>query len=269
MPLRLTLPGVITLVCQLLLGTAAAQEAGWPRLALIIDDVGDSLSLGQRAVRLPGPVTYAILPHTPHGPKLAAAATAAGKSVLLHLPLESMDATPPGPGTLTLHMTRQEFEAQLDKNLAAVPQAVGVNNHMGSLLTRHPGHMQWLMEALRARGDLFFVDSRTTEHTVAERVARETGVPVVQRHVFLDHDLDPDAVMAQVMRWIDLGQKRGYAVAIGHPHAVTLSTLESILPGLEAFEVQLVPVSQLVLQPEDEPQQWQALSSPAEKVLKR
>ena len=57
------------------------------RIAIIIDDLGYQLEAGRRAIELPGPVAYAILPGTPSGRALAETAHRNGKEVLLHLPL--------------------------------------------------------------------------------------------------------------------------------------------------------------------------------------
>jgi polysaccharide deacetylase 2 family uncharacterized protein YibQ len=217
-----------------------------PAIALIIDDIGDSLYLGLRAVHLPGAVTCAFLPHTGHAQQLAIAAHNLNKEVMLHLPMESKDGENPGPGTLNLSMTRAEFITTFRDDLAAIPYAAGVNNHMGSLLTSHPRHMSWLMNEINQRGDLFFVDSRTTEATVAQRVAQESGVPNLRRNVFLDNDQRPEAIARQFSRLLDLAKRHGHAVAIGHPHPATLAFLEQQLPRLNEQGVQLISISQLI-----------------------
>ena len=151
-----------------------------PLIALIIDDIGDNLRLGLRATRLPGNVTCAFLPRTTFARKLAKSAHKRNKEVMLHLPMESEEGKAPGPGALTLDMTRSEFINTVESDLESIPYATGINNHMGSLITQHPGDMRWLMQVIRRHGNLFFVDSRTTEFTVAQQVAQETGVPNLQ-----------------------------------------------------------------------------------------
>ena len=217
-----------------------------PLIALIIDDIGDNLRLGLRAIRLPGNVTCAFLPHTTYARQLAKSAHRQHKEVMLHLPMESEEGKAPGPGALTLDMTRSEFIHTVESDLEAIPYASGVNNHMGSLITQHPGDMRWLMQEISRRGNLFFVDSRTTEFTVAQQVAQETGVPNLRRDVFLDNDQQPAAIAAQFDHLIALAKRRGSAVAIGHPHAATLRFLEKRLPQLKDEGVELVSVSDLI-----------------------
>ena len=127
------------------------------------------------SINLPGPVACAILPSTPRATKLAKAAFANGKDVLLHLPLEPVAKdSQSDPGGIVLDMSRARFATTFSADLESVPHAIGVNSHRGSMLTRHPGHMGWLMEELRTRGDLIFVDSYTTHKSVALPLAATT-----------------------------------------------------------------------------------------------
>jgi uncharacterized protein len=238
----LVLAGVLALAPPL-----AAQPDTAPIVSIIIDDIGDRLPEGRRAVALPGPVALSFLPFTPHAERLARAAHAQGKEVMLHLPMQAMSGSDLGPGAVHMHMHREEFGRTVRAAVASVPHVVGVNNHMGSLLTRHPGHMSWLMEELvEAEPALFFVDSRTSVYTVAERMAREAGVPALRRHVFLDHNPAPEAVEAELARLLRLARRHGAAVAIGHPYPSTLDVLEARLPGLKAQGVELVPLREMM-----------------------
>lgn len=202
------------------------------------------------ALLLPGAVTYAFLPHTPHSDSQARIAHKMGKEVMLHLPMQAISSNQLlGPGSLMLDMDRKQFGKVFRADLASIPFAAGVNNHMGSLLTRHPGHMQWLMEEIRQQKNLYFVDSRTTRYTVANQLAQEFHVPSRQRDVFLDDDPDPTAIIFQFKRLIKIAKLHGSAIGIGHPHKTTIRTLNQLLPQLERLHISLVPVSELIVQP--------------------
>jgi polysaccharide deacetylase 2 family uncharacterized protein YibQ len=221
--------------------------AGQPRVAIIIDDLGYQLAAGRRAIALPGPVAFAVLPGTPMAVALAQWAHERGKEVLLHLPLQAnaqdKDDEPVG---IDLDMSRETVGATFAVALNSVPHVVGVNGHRGSLLTRHPGHMLWLMEEIRSRDDLFFVDSYTTAESVAMQMATEAGVDAVRRDVFLDPDRSPETVVRQFERMKRLARKRGFVVAIGHPYEATLELLEKELPKLSEQGIELVTISELV-----------------------
>ena len=236
-------------------GTATPPESP-AEIAIIIDDMGRQLAAGRRVLALPGPVACAFLPHAPHTDSLARSAYARDKEVLLHLPMQAMESRRLDAGALRLDMTQRAFLTTLQDNLGRVPHVQGVNNHMGSLLTRHPGHMLWLMQALREQDGLFFVDSRTSRHTIARQIAREQAVPSVERDVFLDDDSSVQAVRTQFARLLRLARQQGSAVAIGHPHPSTLQVLEAQLPRLSEQGVRLVPVSRLVQQQYVRDSQW-------------
>ena len=233
--------------------SAAGVAAESPRIAIIIDDLGYQLEAGHRSINLPGPVACAILPSTPRATMLAETAFANGKEVLLHLPLQAgSEDGRPEPGGLLLDMSREQFTTTFAKNLDSVPHAIGVNSHRGSMLTRHPGHMNWLMEELLKRGDLFFVDSYTTHQSVALQLARENGVPALRRDVFLDPDRQAETVQREFERLKDLARKNGAAVGIGHPFPSTLALLEREIPKLNDEGIELVSISELILRHESQ-----------------
>jgi polysaccharide deacetylase 2 family uncharacterized protein YibQ len=231
---------------MMLLVATPSIAAGQPRVAIIIDDLGYQLEAGQRAIALPGPIAFAVLPGTPRAASLARRAHERGKEVLLHLPLQAnSDDKDDEPVGIDLDMSREAVGATFEVALNSVPHVVGVNSHRGSLLTRHPGHMQWLMEEISARDDLFFVDSYTTAASVALQIANEAGVSAVRRDVFLDPDKSPETVARQFERMKRLARKRGFVVAIGHPYEATLELLEQELPKLSDQGIELVPISEL------------------------
>lgn len=219
-----------------------------PRVAIIIDDLGYQLAAGERAISLPGPVAYAVLPGAPRAVQLARLAHNRGKEVLLHLPLQAA-ADPQGEETdgLLLDMSMRQFRQAVGERIDAVPHVIGVNTHRGSLLTRHPGHMRWLMDEISNRGNLFFVDSYTTPQSVALRIAREQGVQAARRDVFLDPDRDPQTVRREFARLKRIASAQGFAIGIGHPYPATLDYLADALPTLEADGIELVGIRDLVL----------------------
>ena len=143
-------------------------------------------------------------------------------------------------------MSRQQFRRAVDEGLEAVPHIVGVNTHRGSLLTRHPGHMRWLMDEIAARGDLVFVDSYTTAESVALQIAKEQGIDAARRDVFLDPDRDPHTVRREFARLKRIAASKGFAIGIGHPYPETLEFLARSLPNLEDEGFELVGIRELV-----------------------
>jgi polysaccharide deacetylase 2 family uncharacterized protein YibQ len=216
------------------------------KLAIIIDDLGYNLRLGQRTLNLPGEITVAVLPFTPHGQELAEHAYQQGKEVMLHAPMSNHHQYPLGRGGLVSGMQQSEFLAVLRQNLANVPHIKGVNNHMGSQLTEEPEPMGWLMAELQQR-QLYFVDSRTSAQTQALIQAQQIGLPSRRRDVFLDDKKDPQIIHQQLLLALKKAQQQGSAIAIGHPYPETLQVLEQLPELLAHYNVSLVKASRLMV----------------------
>lgn len=118
------------------------------RISIIIDDMGYRFKQGKRALKLPANVTYSFLPYAPHSRQLAVMASQRDKELMLHIPMEADNGKKLGPGGLTTHMPQDIFQLELKHTLTAIPNIKGMNNHMGSSLTRMDEPMNWLMQSL-------------------------------------------------------------------------------------------------------------------------
>jgi polysaccharide deacetylase 2 family uncharacterized protein YibQ len=170
-----------------------------PRLAIIIDDCGQWPVTERGFISLPVALTLSVLPHVRYGSEIAHDAQAAGKGVMLHLPMEPVSGIDPGPGRITTSMDDAAITAQVRDDIASVPLATGVNNHEGSRATADDRVMRAVSEVLAA-DHLFFIDSLTTGSSVAERDAHAAGIATASRDVFLDNVADVDATEAQLRR---------------------------------------------------------------------
>ncbi len=221
-------------------------SAAVSRLAIIIDDIGYNHENGLRVTQLPANITLAVLPFSPHGPELAKAAANEGKEIMLHTPMSTLGGRKLDTGGLDEHMSQADFIRTLYADLDSIPAVKGVNNHMGSRLTQQSEPMLWLMEALKTRS-LYFVDSRTTADSLAYETAQENALRSAKRDIFLDNQRSPEAIAKQLRKAIRIAEKKGYAIAIGHPYNETLDVLEKLLPELISdSQVQLVPASAVV-----------------------
>ena len=218
---------------------------GTPRIAIVIDDLGADLARTDRAIRLPKAVALSFLPYADATPWLAAEAGRAGHEVLLHMPMQAEGEHDPGPFALTTGLAPDEIRRRLCAALARVPGAVGINNHMGSRVTADRATLIPVAEELAAR-HLFFFDSRTTPQTQVVPVARAFGVASTGRDVFLDDEQTADAVGAQLMELEARARAQGVAIAIGHPHEVTLAALSVWTAHAGAHGFLLIPLSEAI-----------------------
>lgn len=214
-------------------------------VAIIIDDIGYNKGQGINAIALPGDVTYAIIPHSPNAVFLAKYAKQQQKEIMLHAPMSNISHRPMGQSGLKESMGETDFTQVLTRAIKSVPHISGVNNHMGSLLTQKHLPMEWTMKELNKHG-LYFIDSRTTSHSVAWKTAQKRNVPSLKRDVFLDHDRNPERINDQFGEFIAIAKLRGYAIAIAHPYPETLTYLKENLSRLSSQGIRLVPASVLV-----------------------
>jgi polysaccharide deacetylase 2 family uncharacterized protein YibQ len=236
-PLRYLLPVLLCLSAAF----AHAAPANKAYMSIIIDDLGQSTERDSRTLALPGPVTMAIMPDTPHASEFARQAHKAGKTVILHMPMD------PATGPYAWHpdIALPELARRLDAALAKVPYAAGINNHMGSRMTAQRGAMTWLMGELQRR-HLFFVDSRTSAATVAAAEAQAQALGHVSRDVFLDDVRTTEAITTQLQQGVALAHRQGSAVLIGHPYPQTLQVLEQEMPRLRSQGIELVTLTQMI-----------------------
>jgi len=218
-----------------------------PRVAILIDDMGGSLKRLRELLELDAPITIAVLPHLRHSREVSRIAGMSGRDVLLHLPMEpkNSSANHPGPGVLLTSMADETIRKTVEDDLGFVPEAVGVNNHMGSRFTEDEPAMRQVFAILGERG-LFFVDSRTTARSLGRKLARETGVMGAERDVFLDNRRDGGYIDGQFRTLVHIATKTGSAIAIGHPYPETMAALRRAMPEMKREGIEVVPVSDLV-----------------------
>ena len=226
-------------------GKGAEVESGGRQIAVIIDDIGYDLRLVEDLMRIEAPIAFAILPHTPHAREAARRLHAAGKEILLHLPMEprSYPADNPGKGALFVDMDEGEIRRRIEADLTAVPYASGVNNHMGSRFMEDEAGLAVVMEELAKRG-LFFVDSVTTPGSRARSAAARAGARYVSRAVFIDHAPDHTKALANLLQPPPRGREQGKPILmIGHPRPETIRALREAQPLWQKDGVRMIPLS--------------------------
>lgn len=223
----------------------AKIPAGRPIVAVVIDDMGLDRKRSARTVRLPGPLTLSWLPYAEDLPAQTAAARAAGHELMVHLPMEPSVPANPGPDPLLTGLDAAENLRRLDRALDRFPGFVGVNNHMGSRFTADAAALRPILAEIKRRG-YFWLDSRTAPKSQGMATAADLGMPWAGRDVFLDHVMSAGEVAKSLARLEAVAKQTGAAVAIGHPHDVTIDALTRWLPELPSRGLTLVPMSALV-----------------------
>ncbi len=218
------------------------------KLAIVIDDFGYRPQTENQIIALPPAISIAVLPNAPHAREMATKAHNSGHEVLIHLPMAPLSKQPLEKDTLRPEMSSEEIERIIRESVNNVPNAVGLNNHMGSAMTSNLFGMQKVMQAL-SRYNLYFLDSMTIGNSQSMRAAAGTNVKVIKRKVFLDDTQNEADIRAQFNRAVALAQRNGSAIAIGHPHPSTVRVLQQMVYNLPA-DITLVRPSSLLNEPQ-------------------
>ena len=244
MKARILLISTLALFCCLLSTVSIANDNS-PKIAIIIDDIGYRKT-DFSALALQGQFTYSVVPFAPYTRTIANAVHDSDREVMAHIPMEAIHNNHLlGKGALKLAMTEQQTRQQVQDILKEIPYVSGINNHMGSQFTTKPKNLGWLMDEL-SQQQLYFLDSKTTAYSMAEKVAVEHGLRTGHRHIFLDNQLDQAYLSQQFDHLIKIARKHKYAIAIAHPHPQSISFLKGISAKLSELGVELVPVSTLL-----------------------
>lgn len=227
-------------------GTAKAPKK---RVAIVIDDFGNRMDGTEAMLALDAPLTVAVMPFLPTTKDDATAAHARGHEVIVHLPMEPVRGKPSwlGPGAITTDLSDEDIRARVQAAIDDVPFARGMNNHMGSKATADSRVMRIVMEVCRANG-LYYLDSRTSQHSKAEEEAAIAGVPVVANDLFLDEVYTSRHVSKQMLKLFRKIERQDVTIAIGHvgpPGRITSGLLRAALPKLRE-RAEIVPLSALL-----------------------
>ncbi len=196
--------------------TAVVPQRVRGTLIFVIDDVGYNLDELAPFLSFPGPLTLSVLPQLPDTQRAFQLITDAGKLGILHQPMEALTAISPGPGTIYATMSQTQVDEILTKDLSELPGVKWMNNHEGSRITSDRRVMGWVL-AYTKDHDLQFLDSRTTVDSVVESTALQLGLLYYERNSpFLDDTVSRGAVMDAIQEGVNVAERDGYAVMIGH-----------------------------------------------------
>ncbi len=226
---------------------AAPADRDRPAITVVVDDLGVMHPHTERVLALPAPLTLSWFPFAHNLPAQVAAGSARGHEATLHMPMQSFGngIAWTGPDPLRVDLSDSVNLDRLRAAIAAVPDTVGLNNHMGSIATHDPALMALVAREIRAQG-MLFLDSVVIPHSQGYPAARNEGVPAAARDVFIDHSNKIDDIRAQLADIEAHARKHGDVIAIGHPWPHTIAALEEWLPTLDAKGFTLWPLSAMV-----------------------
>ena len=195
-----------------------------PKLVIIIDDV--SFGYETKLIKqIPFHITPSFFPATKRHPFTPLYAKTF-PDYMVHVPMQAMHYPHPEPHTLKVTDSYSTIKKRINIIKKEFPKVHFINNHTGSRFTANLQAMNKLFMILK-KEHLGFVDSRTTPFTKALIVDKIYHIPMYSRNIFLDDKENSKYIKNQLRKAVKIAEKKGYAIAIGHPHKVTLITLKN------------------------------------------
>lgn len=216
-----------------------------PRIALVLTGLGLSNVVTRTAIEtLPPEVTLSFSIYGNDLEGWIDQARGAGHEVMLMVPMEPYDypENDPGPDTLRVDVEPADMLATLRHILSRGTRYVGVTNDMGSKFTSSESAMSPFLEEIKQRG-LLFLDARTSQYSVAARLAREMRVPRAVNNRYIDNDLNEDEILDRLEELENIARTYGAAAGVGRPYPVTIRTLVKWTGELEARGFILAPLT--------------------------
>lgn len=205
------------------------------KLVFVFDDAGHNMSQLKPFLSMPFPITVAVLPKLAYSKEAATALRNAGVCSILHQPMQAVNlSVDPGPGAIKPEMYSYEIEEIVKENLEEIWPVVGINNHEGSLITASQSDIGTVLDVCNEKG-IIFLDSRTNSESKAKQAALERGMTILERDIFLDNIQDKDEIISMVNKGLEIADKKGYAIMIGHVWCKDLAAiLSELYPNLKA-----------------------------------
>ncbi len=215
------------------------------KIALIIDDFGyfDN-DLSDSFFNLPKEITFSVIPGHQFSKILARKIDKLNHNLLIHLPMEPIDYKGDEKQYIIMtEMNSYEIENRIDKAINDLPQAIGINNHMGSKSTSDLVTMNKVANTIKNK-DLLFVDSFTFKNSIAYKVMKKHDIPTAKRDIFIDNENDSEYISQQIDKLVQLAIKNGKAIGIGHGRKNTLLMLQKKIPDIISNGIVLVSISE-------------------------
>lgn len=220
-------------------------EDNLPKVAIIIDDIGNDFEIEKEISKIKADITLAVLPFKKDTQKAVSYFQA--RELILHLPLEPMNKKQVEDKMLKISMSEREIKSKFDKYFSSLKtDLAGINNHKGSRFTSDTESMEYLLDKIKGKKqNLYFLDSYTINSSVAFNLAQKMEIPTARRDVFLDNSKKKQDIKTQLKKLINIAKNEGSAIWIGHGYQETISVLIKKIPKLKK-EVGFVTASQIV-----------------------
>ena len=213
-------------------------------LAIIVDDGGYNVDFARRLAVLNIPLTWAIIPYERNSEDFVKIANNNNIPFLVHYPMQAISDKTPPPGSIGEGMGEGEIRERIYKVFEVMPDAIGLNNHRGSLTTSNKRLMMPIIKEIKSRNKMF-IDSRTSSKSIAFDLAKEAKIRTFINRGFLDGVADEKVIKDRFDEIVNITLKNGNAVVICHFRPATVGFLEKLSQKKEDLPIKLVTISEM------------------------
>lgn len=218
-------------------------------ITIVVDDfgaIGGSLLDG--FFSLDKEICFAIFPNEANSVSTMERASLQGRNTIIHVPMEPIGypRVNPGKNAILVQHSEDRIDKILSQFISDMPRCIGINNHMGSLATSDVDVMQAVMNTLK-KHDKLFLDSRTTNVSVAYQTAQKKHIKAFRNDIFLDSpNISQSTMEAKLNRIIELSGHQQHVIAITHCHSMDkLEYLRTFIQRLKKAGFSLIPLSEI------------------------
>ena len=219
------------------------------QLAIVVDDFGmKNNKLFDAFCGLNDNITFAILPDQKYSKQVMNKAAETGHETMIHIPMEpiSYPKNNPGANAIYVQLSENEIKRRMRSYIKQFPLCIGANNHMGSFATTDESVMKIVLQVLKDH-NLYFIDSRTSQSSIAYDVAKRMLIPTFENQFFLDTPSITNQTVAKKLKQLKyLAKSKDKILVITHcTTQKRYELLKEFIDEVEKLNFELVPVSEL------------------------
>ncbi|MEM7816975.1 MAG: divergent polysaccharide deacetylase family protein [Candidatus Aenigmatarchaeota archaeon] len=206
-----------------------------PKVAIIFDDLGESLKELKEINSLGIPLTVSIIPGLKFSKNIGYIAYRLGFSVLVHLPFQPKNDKKyltTKYEFISSNLSSEKLNHLLNYYLNYFNFAIGINNHMGSKATEEKELMSKVLDVIKKK-KLIFIDSRTSSKSVAYKLAKEKNLICGYNEGFFDITFDTKTMEKFFGKLIERAKKKKKIIIIAHPKKTTIEFLRKKIQELK------------------------------------
>ncbi|RTK93419.1 MAG: divergent polysaccharide deacetylase family protein [Rickettsiales bacterium] len=220
------------------------KKIGKPKISIIVTNLGLSRRLTELAMTLPHQCGLGFLPYTQSLKPLLNKAQIKGHEIYLYLPMQTDNVSDnPGKYALLNSLAPEENAARLSAILNSHRSYSGIYSSYKEIFTENTQVSEMVFDQINDKG-LIFILGKKISPNLQNNITRYNNIMPVS--IILDQDLDKEIIIKQLENLVLAAKKNGTALGYAQGFSLTIEVVRDWLENLKKYEIELVPVSDLL-----------------------